>query len=661
MSVSSTLDKKKESFSIPSPSGNISVKSSSSNPPINSNSTYEFPQKEINIRNKGIIRPETSDTIRTGETYASTSITTTSDSIVGISNPSQLWTRDEEILLQEWSEEILGYAWLHERSSKYYQNQYMWLNIPAIALSTATGILIFSDLRTENIKIINGTLSWLSGALVSLQSYFKFEKKAEQHFQMYKNHTTHYHYIQSQLILPRENRLNPAELIMKVKKGMDENINSSPEIPEKVSTEFYKENKHMNYSKPFLVGKLSNFLKNKRGFIRRLTTDNITQSNPLSSPLQNPINSNPGNSQVLQIHGNTISPSHQLNLPLSPQSVLSNNSTIPRTISTANSSSYAPSTSTTSNSQSSTPEILPTPLNHIQSIMKKDKSPINKPPHGPNRGSDGEVIYEMNSMNSNNASGNLKNVIKTLEIFNQLQQENQQQVINNKPTISIINESQTSVPILQSPPFNRKNSSSVLLSPVKKVVRLPTSPLSNSPQIKPVELPILSSEKITGLQPNIDQVSTILSNLQLRQTLTEENLELLNATNIIDTLTQSSESHRDEESNNLSVPNILTGIPYSNTDPDLATLAMIVPPILTLNNSSGSNITTTSTPSTTSSIIINESNELTENKEDDFNPFSEIENTITMPVEEVVVVSINYPIIEENSQNSNNEKNPENK
>ncbi len=357
------------------------------------------------------------------------------------------WTRDEEILLQEWSEEILGYAWLHERSSKYYQKQYMLLNIPAIALSAGTGIIIFSDIQPSSIiKLVNGSVSWLAGALVSLQSYFKFEKKAEQHFQMYKLHTAHYHYIQSQLILPPDDRIEPTELIQKIKKGMDDIIGSSPEIPITISRQFYAENKHSPFSKPFVVGKLMAFLKNKSGIIKKevISKPTVNISNSIKSY-------NQSNSSIL---------------PISPTSVQTA-PTIP-TIHSPIPSNITVTTKNSSPAQSINLENSPKESkNQTQAINREDVMNLSV-----TREQDkNQAIYNLVD-DQIKSSKNLRDVIQTLEIFNNLQKKNNTPLltpnlqsiptipinkINKTNQINLTNSINQTNPVNQITPTNQTN------------------------------------------------------------------------------------------------------------------------------------------------------------------------------------------------------------
>ena len=56
----------------------------------------------------------------------------------------QVWTKEQENLLAEWSEKASAYRWLHSRSEKRYRCRNYTFTIPVIILSTLTGTANFA-------------------------------------------------------------------------------------------------------------------------------------------------------------------------------------------------------------------------------------------------------------------------------------------------------------------------------------------------------------------------------------------------------------------------------------------------------------------------------------------------------------------------------------
>ena len=45
------------------------------------------------------------------------------------------WSREQEVLISEWSDLAMCYRWLHDKSEKFFHSKNRWINIPVIILS----------------------------------------------------------------------------------------------------------------------------------------------------------------------------------------------------------------------------------------------------------------------------------------------------------------------------------------------------------------------------------------------------------------------------------------------------------------------------------------------------------------------------------------------
>ena len=96
---------------------------------------------------------------------------------------TQVWTREQEQLLAEWSEKASGYRWLHSRCEKNYRCRNYTFTIPVIILSTLTGTANFamdSFVPEENKQIAMacvGGVNIFAGILSTLQNFLSLFHK----------------------------------------------------------------------------------------------------------------------------------------------------------------------------------------------------------------------------------------------------------------------------------------------------------------------------------------------------------------------------------------------------------------------------------------------------------------------------------------------------
>lgn len=196
-----------------------------------------------------------------GETVAQSS-STVSGAATGTTNGASVakrveshWTPEKEQLLKDWAQQSLGYAWMHERSAKSYNTWHTLLSAPAVILSSGVGVSVLGvDNVTSTSRLVQATVSLLTGAIISLQAFLKYEKAGEQHMQMYRQFVSFHSDIITELALPRIERHASVQYINDLKKKWKEMIRIAPNIPSSIIDDFSdKMKKFQNISKPFLT------------------------------------------------------------------------------------------------------------------------------------------------------------------------------------------------------------------------------------------------------------------------------------------------------------------------------------------------------------------------------------------------------------------------
>ena len=147
-----------------------------------------------------------------------------------------------ERLIADEGERVQGLAWLHDRSSNYFQKLNTNLALPIIVLSTLSGALsasstaLFADQKTASLGI--GAVSIFVGVLSTVQSYFGFAKRAENHRISGIACIKLNHFISIELSLPRKERMIAHDMLKIVREQCGRLLETAPPIPEHVVKEF---------------------------------------------------------------------------------------------------------------------------------------------------------------------------------------------------------------------------------------------------------------------------------------------------------------------------------------------------------------------------------------------------------------------------------------
>jgi hypothetical protein len=199
----------------------------------------------------------------------------------------QSWCEDQERILKIWAEKASGWAWLHEKSSRYYNKLTNMYTYTSIILSTMAGGLGFmiggqqnADLKSGEADIPTsrgftfaiGIMNITSAILVSIQKFVRSSENAEMHSHMNKMFSSFCRKIVLELSLQRGDRKECIEFCKQCRDEYDKLVNDAPEVPMSVIQHFQREFDTANY-----VPEIANGLVHFEG----LDHDDISELNDL--------------------------------------------------------------------------------------------------------------------------------------------------------------------------------------------------------------------------------------------------------------------------------------------------------------------------------------------------------------------------------------------
>lgn len=145
------------------------------------------------------------------------------------------YTTETEIYLKHIGEKCYAYSVLHKKSQARYNFRKTFIELPVIVLSTLSGSLslssssLFPDYEKQATMGI-GLLSLGIGVLQTINTYFAFNKRCENHRFSNQEFSKLFRMIQIQLNLPRENRMSCSDFLKLVREQFERLIETSPLI-----------------------------------------------------------------------------------------------------------------------------------------------------------------------------------------------------------------------------------------------------------------------------------------------------------------------------------------------------------------------------------------------------------------------------------------------
>ena len=170
-------------------------------------------------------------------------ISESSNDIIMGNNGVIEWTPEHEQILIEWGDKAMCYRWLHSKANTMYSTLNAWYTIPVIVISTLTGTANFAQERVpleyQNFFVmIVGGFNILAGIITTIQQFLKITQLNESHRVSSIAWDKFYRNIKIELAKHPSERLEPKQMLKMSKEEFDRLIETSPNIPEKIVSQF---------------------------------------------------------------------------------------------------------------------------------------------------------------------------------------------------------------------------------------------------------------------------------------------------------------------------------------------------------------------------------------------------------------------------------------
>ena len=165
------------------------------------------------------------------------------------------WTVLLEDYFAQTGEKANGLAIMHKRAESVFTRRKTYIDLPVIVGSGAVAFLnagsssLFSDHQLAATALGVGSL--VIGVLNTVGSYFGWAKRAEGHRMSSIHYAKLYRFINVELRLPRDQRMQPGDFLKYVKDQYDRLAELSPLIPGSITSTFARQmEKYKDISKP---------------------------------------------------------------------------------------------------------------------------------------------------------------------------------------------------------------------------------------------------------------------------------------------------------------------------------------------------------------------------------------------------------------------------
>ena len=153
------------------------------------------------------------------------------------------WTKEQEVLMAEWSDIAACYRWLHDKAEKKFTASNMRITIPVIILSTLTGAANFAvgsivppDNRVaqQYVGVSLGAISIFAGILTTLGNFFQYAQKSESHRVCSIAWGKFQRLVQVELAINPMDRIEAMDFLSICRQDLDRLIEQSPGIPDDI-------------------------------------------------------------------------------------------------------------------------------------------------------------------------------------------------------------------------------------------------------------------------------------------------------------------------------------------------------------------------------------------------------------------------------------------
>lgn len=166
------------------------------------------------------------------------------------------YQQDIEKLFKEEAEKAEGMSILHQKSYKKYSYYSVWINIPVIVLSSLVGFLSTIDMFSDQNYMIGG-LSIFIAIIKTLDSYFSWTQRSENHRMMGLAYIKISKFIQIQLSLERRFRIRAEDMLKMIQNDLQNLRESENVIDDDIIASFNLQYKDETSAKPAICNGLS--------------------------------------------------------------------------------------------------------------------------------------------------------------------------------------------------------------------------------------------------------------------------------------------------------------------------------------------------------------------------------------------------------------------
>ena len=204
------------------------------------------------------------------------------------------WSDEIEVLLSEWGEVSMCYAYLHNFGQRKYKKKYHHLQIPIIILSTLTGTANFATESyvpegfKQGFSAGVGSLNLFCGILGTLLSFLRYSEIYEGHRIAALAWSKLSRNIEIELALQDIKRKPCRDFLKICRSEYDNLLESSPNIDLDIINDFNKKfnEKYPDVRKPVICNGLKSIEPYKLADVK--VAEDLVPSTPTIGPNQNP-------------------------------------------------------------------------------------------------------------------------------------------------------------------------------------------------------------------------------------------------------------------------------------------------------------------------------------------------------------------------------------
>jgi len=165
----------------------------------------------------------------------------------------------EEEILRKWAETAASYRYLHNQARDSYRSLYTYFNLPVIILSTIAGTANFAtasfpEAWRSNVTLIVGGINLISGLITTCAQFLDISSNLEGHRMSSTEFGKLSRHITIELSLPVQQRsMNGADFIKECRQRLDQLMEKSPNIPNKIVKGFGSKFSQSQFAKPDIL------------------------------------------------------------------------------------------------------------------------------------------------------------------------------------------------------------------------------------------------------------------------------------------------------------------------------------------------------------------------------------------------------------------------